>query len=887
MAAEAPVCADDALFVSPGEHAVVSYLQGQAHARMIPLNVSLELTLRCNIRCLHCYNFDRDTRGPACGSDGASAEPELSLDEIFRVMGELREAGCLFLSLTGGEVLSSPHLFPVLDRARDLGFAVQLLSNGTLLRPGVAARLASYRNLMGVSVSLYGATPEVHDGITQVRGSWRRTLDGVDRLRAQKVAVRLKLIVMRPNAHEVAAMRALAAERGLPTLIDLTITARHDGTSGSLAVRVSRGAAGRALPRAAGRPAAAGEPGRRRRRVRVQLRARQRRDLGARRGVPVRLGPLVGRQRAPAAVRRDLAQLAGVPEDPRTAHGRLPGLRPLPRQVLLLARSRRRLQRVRQLHRQRSVRLHGGRRRARPGASAATTDVRSPRRVTCRWPSERADVSGRPRVAFHTPAHAAVDADPGDQTDAGRRREAVRVLEAGGRRAARRGAVDRARADARARRRPAGRNGQLRPLLVRSLLQRVPLGRRRSADRRPLLQHRRPDPHRRPRSSSGGTSSSTSSRRPPVGWTCWTRTSCRRRWTTTSRHTSPPARPRSSRRRTRSSPRSNRPRVLCIRWCSDPARRPARPGSRGTRARSNPATSRVRLVRLAATHSRRRRQQADDPRSRHAAIAQRLQGHRARALGQPLAARRDHQRDVRERGNREPQRASERDLPRCRAQQVGAPDHPRDAHGRVVDDHRQLVGGGPVRAAQHEVVDAARIALRRAVHLVGERDPLGRAPRTGRPAPAPAPLRARGPRPAVGRGRCRDTAALDRRRRRGARSPRGRRRRASRHTGTPARWPATARSRRRSGRSARSGGTARTGHPGRDPRPSRSPASADRPAAAPRRRAARARGPGPRRASRRRRRAHGRRARPEEPSARCRGAGARLGSARTARGPSQ
>ncbi len=239
MTAEAPICADDALFVSPGEHAVVSYLQGQAHARMIPLNVSLELTLRCNIRCLHCYNFDRDTRGPACGSDAASAEPELSLDEIFRVMAELREAGCLFLSLTGGEVLSSPHLFPVLDRARDLGFAVQLLSNGTLLRPGVAARLGSYRNLMGVSVSLYGATPEVHDGITQVRGSWRRTLDGVDRLRAQKVAVRLKVIVMRPNAHEVGAMRALAAERGLPTLIDLTITARHDGTTSSLAVRVT------------------------------------------------------------------------------------------------------------------------------------------------------------------------------------------------------------------------------------------------------------------------------------------------------------------------------------------------------------------------------------------------------------------------------------------------------------------------------------------------------------------------------------------------------------------------------------------------------------------------------------------------------------------------
>ena len=93
-------------------------------------------------------------------------------------MGELREAGCLFLSLTGGEVLSHPDLFRFLDRARELNLAVQLLTNGTLLRPGMAKRLASYSNLMGVSVSLYGATADVHDGITQVRGSFRANLGG-------------------------------------------------------------------------------------------------------------------------------------------------------------------------------------------------------------------------------------------------------------------------------------------------------------------------------------------------------------------------------------------------------------------------------------------------------------------------------------------------------------------------------------------------------------------------------------------------------------------------------------------------------------------------------------------------------------------------------------
>jgi radical SAM protein with 4Fe4S-binding SPASM domain len=232
-----PRCDDDAL-VGVGEHEVVSRVQSLAYERMIPLNVSLELTLKCNIRCLHCYNFDRDTDGPAsCAGDGGTA-PELSLEEILRLLGELRAAGTLFVSLTGGEVLSSPHLFPVLDRARELNLAVQLLSNGTLLRPGMAARLASYRNLLGVSISLYGATPEVHDGVTQIRGSWQRTLDGADRLRARGVAVRLKLIVMRPNVQEVGAMRALAEARGYPYLLDVTVTARHDGTRGSLAMRI-------------------------------------------------------------------------------------------------------------------------------------------------------------------------------------------------------------------------------------------------------------------------------------------------------------------------------------------------------------------------------------------------------------------------------------------------------------------------------------------------------------------------------------------------------------------------------------------------------------------------------------------------------------------------
>jgi AdoMet-dependent heme synthase len=231
---------------TPDAFSVISEVQHAAFRDIVPLNVTLELTQDCNIRCVHCYNFDRDqpiakavqAQG-GCHPAKATSQANLSLDEIRDVMRQVRDAGCLFLSLTGGEVLSYPHLFEVLDEAAALNFAVLILTNGTMLRPGVVGRLAGYRNLLCVSVSLYGATAEVHDRVTQVAGSFRRTWDGIKRLRAQGLSVRVKFIVMRQNAHEVEAMLANARSLDLPFMIDMTITQRHDGTAGSLAARIS------------------------------------------------------------------------------------------------------------------------------------------------------------------------------------------------------------------------------------------------------------------------------------------------------------------------------------------------------------------------------------------------------------------------------------------------------------------------------------------------------------------------------------------------------------------------------------------------------------------------------------------------------------------------
>jgi radical SAM protein with 4Fe4S-binding SPASM domain len=114
-----------------------------------------------------------------------------------------------------------------------------VLSNGTLLTEAACDRLAAYANLWAVSLSVYGARAETHDGITQVAGSYERTMAGARRLAERGARVGLKFVLMKANAAEAGAMIAAAEADGFEYAVDPTITGRYDGTPGSLSTRVS------------------------------------------------------------------------------------------------------------------------------------------------------------------------------------------------------------------------------------------------------------------------------------------------------------------------------------------------------------------------------------------------------------------------------------------------------------------------------------------------------------------------------------------------------------------------------------------------------------------------------------------------------------------------
>ena len=213
------------------ERSLLAQLQELAHDQCIPLHMSLELTLRCNIRCTHCYNFDRDLPRQALS-------PELSFQEIVGLLDAFRQAGTLYLSLTGGEAMVHPRFWDILEEAAARRFVITVLSNGTLLTPEACDRFASVVALAGLSLSIYGARPETHDAVTRVPGSFERTWAGARRLRERGTGVSLKFVFMKENASEADGMIRRAEEGGFNFSVDTTITGRYDGTRGSLNTRV-------------------------------------------------------------------------------------------------------------------------------------------------------------------------------------------------------------------------------------------------------------------------------------------------------------------------------------------------------------------------------------------------------------------------------------------------------------------------------------------------------------------------------------------------------------------------------------------------------------------------------------------------------------------------
>jgi radical SAM protein with 4Fe4S-binding SPASM domain len=203
---------------------LLAEMNQKAQALGIPISVHLDITYRCNERCIHCY-LDHDDHG------------EMTTAEIRDLLQQLCDAGVFLLTLSGGEVLMRRDFFEIVEYARRLLFNVKIKTNGVMIGEPEARRIREL-GVEQVQISVYSHRPEIHDAITKLPGSLKRTVEAIRFLKVHGLKVVIANVLMVANSFDNAGVMALAKELGVAYTLDPTITPKMDGDTSVLALRI-------------------------------------------------------------------------------------------------------------------------------------------------------------------------------------------------------------------------------------------------------------------------------------------------------------------------------------------------------------------------------------------------------------------------------------------------------------------------------------------------------------------------------------------------------------------------------------------------------------------------------------------------------------------------
>jgi Fe-coproporphyrin III synthase len=160
-------------------------------------------TRRCNLRCVHCYS----------GSLGEAARGELSTAEAAGMLEDLAAFGAPVVLFSGGEPLLRDDVVELIARAVALGLRAVLSTNGTLLSPAMAGRLAE-AGLSYAGVSLDGLQP-AHDRMRRARGAFDAALGGIRNCLRAGLKAGLRLTLSAGNAPDLPGIFSLMRDEGV------------------------------------------------------------------------------------------------------------------------------------------------------------------------------------------------------------------------------------------------------------------------------------------------------------------------------------------------------------------------------------------------------------------------------------------------------------------------------------------------------------------------------------------------------------------------------------------------------------------------------------------------------------------------------------------------
>ena len=216
-----------------GTTTVERMLLEQAKRTHTPANGSIELLPLCNMNCDMCY--------VRLSREEMEEQGRLrTADEWLEIGRQMKEAGVLFLLLTGGE----PFLYPDFRRLylglKEMGMVITINTNGTLIDEDLAEFFGKYKPRR-VNITLYGADEETYKNLCHYPGGYEKTLRGIHLLRERGVDVKVSSSLARSNKSDLDKLLDVGEELGFPVWVDTYMmpATRERGLPYNLQVRLN------------------------------------------------------------------------------------------------------------------------------------------------------------------------------------------------------------------------------------------------------------------------------------------------------------------------------------------------------------------------------------------------------------------------------------------------------------------------------------------------------------------------------------------------------------------------------------------------------------------------------------------------------------------------
>jgi len=191
---------------------VSDYLHSRASYKKIPLTGTMELSPVCNFSCRMCYVRKTQEQIREEGKRLRTWQEWLELAE------QCRDAGMLYLLLTGGEPFLYPGFRELYEALHEMGILLAINSNGTLIDEETVEWLKE-RAPQRVNITLYGGSRETYARVCGNASGYDKAVRAIDLLREAGIPVVINASMIPENEADLEKIIAFGKERGLNTRV--------------------------------------------------------------------------------------------------------------------------------------------------------------------------------------------------------------------------------------------------------------------------------------------------------------------------------------------------------------------------------------------------------------------------------------------------------------------------------------------------------------------------------------------------------------------------------------------------------------------------------------------------------------------------------------------